>query len=119
MSCGLSVTDKAAYASWQASAREVERIAADRAIPLWQKAQLVGAAYTTVALEGLRSKHRHRILNRIVAVNAILQRYSLDDFEDYQHMDEADLREIVSLFRSMKPFRPAASRPDAGNHALY
>ena len=97
------MADKAAYASWQASAREVERIATDRTSPLWQKAQLVGAAYTTVPLEGLRSKHRHKIFNRIVAVNAILQRYSLDDFEDYQHMKEADLREIVSLFRSMKP----------------
>lgn len=97
------MADKDAYASWYASAQEVERIAKDRAIPLWQKARLVGAAYTTVALEGLRSKHRHKIFNRIVQVNAILQRYNLDSFEDYQHMDEADLREIVSLFRSMGP----------------
>ena len=97
------MADKDAYASWHASAREVERIAKNPSLPLWQKAHLVGAAYTTVALEGLRSKHRHRIFNRIVQVNAILQRYNLDDFEDYQHMDEADLREIVSLFRSMVP----------------
>ncbi len=97
------MADKAAYASWHASDQEVERIARDHSIPLWQKAHLVGAAYTTVALEGLRSKHRHKIFNRIVQVNAILRRYDPDSFEDYQHMDEADLREIVNLFRSMGP----------------
>lgn len=97
------MADEAAYASWEASALEVERIARDRTIPLWQKAQRVGAAYATVELEGLRSKHRHKIFNRIVQVNAILQRYDLEDFDDYQRMDEADLREIVSLFRSMGP----------------
>lgn len=32
------MADKAAYASWEASALEVERIARDRTIPLWQKA---------------------------------------------------------------------------------
>ena len=99
------MTDRDAYESWQASAEEVERIAKDRAIPLWQKAHLVGAAYTTVVLEGLRSKHRHKILNRIVLVNGILQRYDLDSFDDYQRMDEADLREIVSLVRAMRPSR--------------
>lgn len=54
-------------------------------------------------LEGLRSKHRHKIFNRIVQVNTILQRYDLEDFDDYQRMDEADLRDIVSLFRAMGP----------------
>jgi hypothetical protein len=97
------MADKGAYASWHASAQEVERIAADRSIPLWQKAHLVGAAYTTVVLEGLRTKHRYKIFNRIVQVNTILQRYTLDSFDDYQHMDEADLRGIVDLFRSMRP----------------
>ena len=56
------MTDKAAYASWEASAREVERIAKDRSLPLWERAHRVGAAYTTVALEGLRSKHRRKRL---------------------------------------------------------
>mgnify|MGYP001825579764 FL=1 len=52
------MTDKAAYARWEASVREVERIARDRSLPLWERAQRVGTAYTGVALDGLRSKHR-------------------------------------------------------------
>jgi hypothetical protein len=52
------MTDKAAYARWEASVREVERIARDRSLPLWERAQRVGTAYTGVALDGLRSNHR-------------------------------------------------------------
>ncbi|QIB67310.1 hypothetical protein [Kineobactrum salinum] len=97
------MAEKDAYASWQSSAQEVERIAKDRSLPSWQKAHLVGAAYTTVVLDSLRSKHRHKIFNRIVQVNAILQCYTVNSFDDYQRMDEADLQEIVSLFRAMGP----------------
>lgn len=97
------MAEKTAYASWRESAAEVERIATDRSIPLWRKARLVGIPYTRIELEGLQSKHRHKILNRIVAVNAILGRYTLDSFDDYQHMADADLKEIVGLFRSMRP----------------
>lgn len=97
------MTDKAAYASWEASAREVERIAKDRSLPLWEKAHRVGAAYTTVALEGLRSKHRRKIFRRIAEVNGILQKYMPETFEDYQRMDEADLKALINHFRAMGP----------------
>lgn len=97
------MTEKAAYASWEASAREVERIAKDRSLPLWEKAHRVGVAYTKVALEGLRSKHRHKIFRHIVEVNVILQKYMPETFEDYQRMDEADLKALVGLFRTMGP----------------
>ena len=97
------MTDKAAYASWEASARQVERIAKDRSLPLWEKAHRVGAAYTTVALEGLRSKHRHKIFRHIAEVNGILQKYMPETFEDYQRMDEADLTALIGLFRAMGP----------------
>ncbi|MGB5200580.1 MAG: hypothetical protein WBN68_20890 [Sedimenticolaceae bacterium] len=97
------MTDKAAYASWEASAREVERIAKDPSLPLWEKARHVGTAYTTVALDGLRSKHRHKIFRHIVKVNDILQKYMPETFEDYQHMDEADLEALIGLFRAMGP----------------
>ena len=97
------MTDKAAYASWQASAREVERIAKDRSLPLWEKAHRVGTASTTVALEGLRSKHRHKIFRHIAEVNVILQKYMPESFEEYQRMDEADLKALIGLFRAMAP----------------
>ena len=99
------MTDKAAYASWEASAREVDRIAKDRSLPLWEKAHWVGAAYTTVALEGLRSKHRHKIFRHIAEVNVILQKYMPETSEDYQRMDEADLEALIGLFRAMGPGR--------------
>jgi len=97
------MTDKAAYASWEVSAREVERIAKDRSLPLWEKAHRVGTAYTTVALEGLRSKHRQRIFRHIAEVNVILQKYMPETFEEYQRMDEADLKALIDLFRAMGP----------------
>lgn len=97
------MADKAAYASWEASAREVERIAKDRSLPLWEKAHRVGVAYTTVALEGLRSKHRHKIFRHIAEVNVILQKHMPETFEDYQRMDEADLNRLIGLFRAMGP----------------
>ena len=95
--------DKAAYASWEASAREVERIARDPSLPLWEKACQVGTAYTTIALDGLRSKHRHKIFRRIAEVNNILQKYMPETFDDYQRMDEADLKALIRLFRDMGP----------------
>lgn len=97
------MTDKAAYASWEASARQVERIAKDRSLPLWEKAHRVGTPYTTVALEGLRSKHRHKIFRHIAQVNVILQKYMPETFQDYQRMDEADLEALIGLFRAMGP----------------
>lgn len=97
------MADKAAYASWEASAREVERIARDHSIPLWEKAHRVGTAYTTIALEGLRSKHRHKIFRNIAEVNVILQKYMPESFEDYQKMDEVDLKALIALFRAMGP----------------
>lgn len=97
------MTEKAAYASWEASAREVDRIAKDRSLPLWEKAHRVGSAYTTVTLEGLRSKHRHKIFRHIAEVNVILQKYMPETFEDYQRMDEADLKALIGLFRAMGP----------------
>lgn len=97
------MADKAAYASWEASAREVERIARDRNLPLWEKAHRVGAAYTTVALDGLRSKHRHKIFRHIGEVNVILKKYMPESFEEYQHMEEADLKALIAHFRAMGP----------------
>lgn len=97
------MADKAAYASWEACAQEVERIARDRSLPLWEKAHRVGTTYTTIELSGLRSKHRHKIFRHIAAVNDILTKYMPESFEEYQQMDEADLKELIALFRAMGP----------------
>ena len=97
------MTDKAAYASWEASAREVEQIAKDPSLALWEKARQVGTAYTSIPLDGLRSKHRHKIFRHIVEVNKILQKYMPETFDDYRHMAEDDLKTLISLFRAMGP----------------
>jgi hypothetical protein len=97
------MSDADAYAGWEACAKEVERIARDRNVPLWEKAHRVGTAYTTIDLGGLRSKHRHKILRHIAEVNVILQRHMPENWDDYQTIDEADLKALVSLFRAMGP----------------
>ncbi len=97
------MTDKAAYASWEASAREVERIARDPSLPLWEKARQVGTAYTSIPLDGLRSKHRHKIFRHIAEFNVILQKYMPETFEEYRRMDEVYLKALIGLFRVMGP----------------
>ncbi|EED31186.1 hypothetical protein NOR53_2691 [gamma proteobacterium NOR5-3] len=69
------MAEKSAYASWEACAREVERIARDRSLALWEKALRVGTAYATIESEGLRSKHRQKIFRHIAEVNEILKKY--------------------------------------------
>ena len=36
-------------------------------------------------------------------VNGILQKYMPETFEDYQRMDEADLKALIGLFQAMRP----------------
>ena len=56
------------------------------------------------------SKHRHKIFRHIAEVNVILQKYMPETFEDYQRMDEADLKALIGLFRAMRPgSNPASS----------
>lgn len=97
------VADKNAYQQWWESAEQVEKIVADRALPLWQKAHRVGGAYAGLALDGLKSKHRHKILAGFGKVNAVLARYTLNSFDDYERIEDEDLREILRIVRSLAP----------------
>jgi hypothetical protein len=99
----LSVADKEAYQQWQESAEKVGAIIADRTLPLWQKVQRVGDAYSGLALDGLRSKHRHKILAGFGKVNDVLARYTLNSFDDYERIDDEDLRDILRIVRSLVP----------------
>ena len=98
-----SVADKKAYQHWRESTEQVETIIADRSLPLWQKAHRVGGAYAGLALDGLKSKHRHKILAGFGKVNAVLARYTLDSFDDYEQIEDEDLREILRIVRSLAP----------------
>ena len=97
------MADKKAYQQWRESAEQVEAIAAERSVPLWQKAHRVGGAYAGLALDGLKPKHRHKILAGFGKVNTVLARYTLDSFDDYEHIDVEDLREIIRIVRSLAP----------------
>ncbi len=97
------MADKQAYQHWRESAEQVEAIVADRSLPLWQKAHRVGGAYAGLALEGLKSKHRHKILTGFGKVNAVLARYTLNSFDDYEQLADEDLREILRIVRSLAP----------------
>jgi iron uptake system EfeUOB component EfeO/EfeM len=72
-------------------------------LPLWQKAHRVGGAYTGLALDGLRSKHRHKILVGFGKVNTVLACYKLDSFDDYEQIKDEDLRGIIRIVRSLAP----------------
>jgi len=95
------VADKKAYQHWRESAEQVETIIAERSLPLWQKAHRVGGAYAGLALDGLKSKHRHKILAGFGKVNAVLARYTLNSFDDYERIEDENLREILPTIRSL------------------
>ena len=99
------MADKAAYQQWLESAEKVKSIAADSSLALWQKAHKVNQAYAGLALDGLQSKHRHKILTGFGKVNAVFASYTLESFDDYEKIDECDLREIIRIVRSLTPPR--------------
>jgi iron uptake system EfeUOB component EfeO/EfeM len=72
-------------------------------LPRRQKAHRVGGAYAGLALDGLRSKRRHKILTDFGKVNAVLARYTLNSFDDYDRIEDEDLREILRIVRSLTP----------------
>jgi hypothetical protein len=98
-----SLADKKVYQQWRESAEQVETIIAERSLPFWQKAHRVGGAYAGLALDGLKSKHRHRILSGFGKVNGVLSRYTLNSFDDYERIEDKDLREILRIVRSLTP----------------
>jgi hypothetical protein len=68
-----------------------------------KKARLVGGAYAGLALVGLKSKHRHKILPGLGKVNGVLSRYTLNSFDDYERIEDEDLRGIHRIVRSLTP----------------
>ena len=99
------MANKKAYLDWITSAEKVAELAKDKTIPLWQKGHLVCDPYTEIALEDLQSKHRRKILSGFGRINGILARYQpqLNTFDDYQIIDEKDLREIIKIVQSLSP----------------
>ena len=85
---------------WNRRAQQVRDICADPSLALWQKAHHVGRAYQDVQLDGLQSKHRHRILSSLSKLNAILARYPIETFDDYVLIDKQDLKEIIDTFKT-------------------
>ena len=99
------MADKAAYQQWRESAENVKSIAAYGSLQLWEKAHKVNEAYAGLALEGLRSKHRHKLLAEFGKVNAVFAGYTLNSFDDYEKISESDLKEIIRIVRAITPPR--------------
>jgi len=97
------MADRAAYQQWLESAEKAKSIAANDSLELWEKAHKVNEAYAGLALEGLRSKHRHKILAGFGKVNAVFAGYTLNSFDDYEKINESDLREIIKIVSSLAP----------------
>ena len=97
------MADRAAYQQWLESAEKVKSIAASDSLKLWEKAHRVNEAYAGLALEGLRSKHRHKVLAGFGKVNAVFAGYTLNSFDDYEKITEGDLKEIIRIVSSLAP----------------
>ncbi|MGC1508144.1 hypothetical protein [Ketobacter sp.] len=97
------MADKKAYQEWHDMEANARQIAADQTLPLWQKAHKIPGAYTGLDLSGLQSKHRHKVLNTLGQINVILKKFKLDSFDDYENIDEGNLREIIRLAKGLSP----------------
>lgn len=97
------MADKKAYQEWRTMAENARMIASDKALPLWQKAHKIPGAYAGLELSGLQSKHRHKVLNTLGQLNVILKKFNLDSFDDYQKIDDENLREIIRLAKGLSP----------------
>lgn len=99
------MANKKAYQQWQTAADKAEDIAKDKTIPLWKKAHLIGVPYTEIELEQLLSKHRRKIFSGFAKVNALLAPYEsqIETFDDYQIIEDKDLREIIRIVRTLSP----------------
>jgi len=95
------VADVETYRDWQIRTREANEILSNKKLKLWQKVHMVGGAYAGLTLSGLRSKHRHRFLNRISELNKILAQYQLESFDDYQNIKSADLKQMILIGRKL------------------
>lgn len=97
------MADKRVYQDWQDKAARARELASDRSLPLWKKAYMIPGAYSGLELDGLQSKHRRKILNTLGQINVILKQYELETFENYQNIDEANIREIIRLAKGLSP----------------
>jgi hypothetical protein len=85
---------------WEQRAQRVRELCADPTLALWQKAHRAGGAYNDVQLDGLQSKHRHRIFTTLSNINEILAKYPIETFDDYELIKPEDLRTIIDGFKS-------------------
>jgi len=99
------MADEAAYRQWRESARAVKAITADNSLELWEKVHQVNRAYAGLALDGLQSKHRHKVLAAFGNVNKVFAKYTLDSFDDYEKISADDLREIIRTVNALVPPR--------------
>lgn len=74
---------------------------ADHSMPLWEKARYVGGAYTSTDISNLPSKYRRRFLSRVAEVNAILAKYPINTYDDYQRIEREDLKAMIAAFQSL------------------
>jgi len=99
------LADEAAYRQWRESASAVKAITADTNLALWEKVHSINQAYAGLALEGLQSKHRHKVLAAFGNVNKVFAKYTLDRFDDYENMSADDLRAIIRTVNALVPPR--------------
>lgn len=51
--------------------------------------------YAGLVLEGLKSRHQHKVLTAFGKVNAVFANYTLNSFSYYKEISDGDLREVI------------------------
>ncbi len=78
-------------------AQKAKMLAQDPSLPKWRRLSQALQAFSGLELTALSDDLREQIEADFVGINRVLAPYSLDDHEDYQRIDDADLREMLDI----------------------
>lgn len=92
---------KKAYSEWIQYTVQANIILSDKSLPKWKKAYKVGGSYRGLQLNELQSKHRRKVINTLFAMNQVLARYDLKEWDDYQHISDVDIPLLIDLSKEL------------------
>ena len=78
-------------------AREAKSTVDNESIPRWRRVTQALQAFAGLELTGLPVGRRRLLETNLVTINQILARYDLKTMEDWELMNETDLRRILDI----------------------
>ena len=95
------MASRSTYRDWKARTQKASTILADKQLPTWKKAHMVGGAYNGLELDQLLPKHKRRIYASLSDMNQILRKYEIKTWDDYEQIEEVDLRQIIQIAKGL------------------